>query len=84
MTQKRVTIRLSEDNERKLVEVAESYGMSVSSLGAYIIGQWLHTNYKLKDRVIETLGKELIDRLKEDPNAQEEFAQFAKWLTSKQ
>lgn len=84
MTQKRVTIRLSEDNERKLNEVAESYGMSVSSLGAYIIGQWLHTNYNLKDKMIETLGKELMDRLQNDPNAQEEFANFAKWLTGRQ
>lgn len=80
MTQKRITIRLSEENERKLQEVAQSYGMSVSSLGAFIIGQWLHNNYMLRDKVIESLSREFYQRLESDSELQKEFGQFVKWV----
>lgn len=50
---KKVQIRLTEENDRKLREMAERYGMSINSVASFIIGKWLDENYDLKDRILK-------------------------------
>lgn len=59
-TKKRVGIQLNESVYDKLQNVADSYGMSVNGLMAYILGQWVDTNYGLKDRISEKLMAEMV------------------------
>ena len=37
----RVSIKVTVDMKREMEAIANSYGLSVSSLGAFIVGQWV-------------------------------------------
>ena len=37
----RVSIKVTVDMKNEMEAIANSYGLSVSSLGAYIVGQWV-------------------------------------------
>nr|WP_010891063.1 hypothetical protein [Geobacillus stearothermophilus]BAA06242.1 ORF1 [Geobacillus stearothermophilus]BAA06246.1 hypothetical protein [Geobacillus stearothermophilus]BAA06268.1 unnamed protein product [Geobacillus stearothermophilus]prf//2102242A ORF 1 in cryptic plasmid pSTK1 [Geobacillus stearothermophilus] len=63
---KKIQIRLTEENDKKLREIAERYGMSINSVASFIIGKWLDENYDLKDRILEGLAasqKEVMERV---------------------
>lgn len=75
---KKVQIRLTEENDRKLREMAERYGMSINSVASFIIGKWLDENYDLKDRilkgfadsqekVLERVAKQVVEELLNNP-----------------
>lgn len=59
----RVQIRLSETNAKRLEELANRYGMSMNSLIAFVLGQWLDNTYDLKDSVRDKLYQVLEGRL---------------------
>lgn len=44
----RISIKVTEDMKREIETIANGYGLSVSSLGAYIVGQWVSENRKEK------------------------------------
>jgi antitoxin component of RelBE/YafQ-DinJ toxin-antitoxin module len=52
---KRVGIRLNQKVYDKLQEIADNYGMTVNSLMAYVLGQWVDTTYGLKDKVTKRM-----------------------------
>lgn len=71
---KKIQIRLTDENDKKLREMASRYGMSINSVASFIIGKWLDENYDLKDRllqsfsdsqekVIERVAKQVFDEL---------------------
>ena len=63
---KKVQIRLTEENDRKLREMAARYGMSINSVASFIIGKWLDENYDLKDRILQGFAdsqKEVMERV---------------------
>jgi len=37
----RISIKVTVDMKKEMEAIASSYGLSVSSLGAYIVGQWV-------------------------------------------
>lgn len=47
----RVGIQLNVEVDRKLQEFADNYGMSKNALITFILGQWIDTNYELKDKI---------------------------------
>lgn len=55
----RMQIRMSKTNKVRLDNMAERYGMSANSLVSYIVGQWLDNNYDMKDRLMETMTRQL-------------------------
>jgi 2-phospho-L-lactate guanylyltransferase (CobY/MobA/RfbA family) len=63
---KKIQIRLTEENDRKLREMAARYGMSINSVASFIIGKWLDENYDLKDRILQGFAdsqKEVMERV---------------------
>jgi hypothetical protein len=37
----RISIKVTTDMKKEMENLANSYGLSISSLGAYIVGQWM-------------------------------------------
>lgn len=65
---KKIHLQLNDRNAERLKEMSERYGMSLNSLVAYILGQWLDNNYDLKDRMIDKMTSEgKVDKLFENP-----------------
>lgn len=47
----RISIKITADMKQELEQLAASYGLTISSLGAYIIGQFIHeTNNKINNK----------------------------------
>lgn len=61
----RVSFKISEEKHRELKAIADSYGVTMSSLSAFVIGQWLHQQNKLVQPMIETVKEVLADTIKE-------------------
>ncbi|WP_429845591.1 hypothetical protein [Brevibacillus sp. FIR094] len=67
VSKKKIHLQLNDRNAERLKEMSERYGMSLNSLVAYILGQWLDNNYDLKDRVIDKMASEgKVDKLFEN------------------
>lgn len=52
---RRVPVRFSEITAQKLDDMSDRYGMSVSALVNFIVGQWLDNNYDMKDYTREKM-----------------------------
>lgn len=52
---RRVPVRFSEVTAEKLDDMSDRYGMSVSALVNFIVGQWLDNNYDMKDYTREKM-----------------------------
>ena len=61
----RLSVKLTEDKHGELKGFAESYGVSMSSLSAYIIGQWLHHQKKVVEPMGEGMKQVIAEVLKE-------------------
>lgn len=61
----RVSYKLTEEKHHELKAVAESYGVTMSSLSAFVVGQWLHQQNKIVQPMIETVREVLADTIKE-------------------
>ena len=46
----RISIKITADLKQELDLLAKSYGLTISSLGAYIIGQWMEEARDIKAR----------------------------------
>lgn len=57
---RRVPVRFSEVTAQKLDDMSERYGMSVSALVNFIVGQWLDNNYDMKDYAREKMIPEIM------------------------
>jgi len=53
----RVAFKLAEDKKELLQQYAESYGVTMSGLCAFIIGQWLYNQEKVAKPIIEDVGE---------------------------
>lgn len=62
---KRIGIKLTEEKKMLLQEYANSYGISMSTLCALIVGQWLHQQERLTKPVIDSLSGALRDAVKQ-------------------
>ncbi|GIO25346.1 hypothetical protein [Oceanobacillus sp. J11TS1] len=56
-------LRINEPNAKKLEEMADRYGMSINSLVSFIVGQWLDSNYDLKDYAREKMIPAIADKM---------------------
>lgn len=57
-------IAVREDIKRELQDYAESYGITVSALGAFIIGQWLYSQKRLVGPVLDVFQSEIPERIR--------------------
>lgn len=71
MSNKRVQIRISETNYERLADLSKRYGISVNSIVSFLTGQWLDTNYDLKDSFQGQLMKFAEEKLSEIADATE-------------
>lgn len=61
----RVVIRIRSEVKDDFAKYAESYGMTISSLGSYVIGQWV-ANQKRMQPVVDRMQNAVIDGLGEN------------------
>ncbi|WP_207385410.1 hypothetical protein, partial [Clostridioides difficile] len=60
----RVAFKLSDEKKQELADFADSYGVSVSSLCALIIGQWLHQQKNVINPMIENMAGVMAEQIK--------------------
>lgn len=65
-SRRRFPLRINEENAKKLDEMAERYGMSVNALVSFIVGQWLDSNYDLRDYAREKMIPAIAEKM--EPN----------------
>ena len=53
----RVAFKLAEDKKELLQQYAESYGVTMSGLCAFVIGQWLYNQEKVAKPIVESVGE---------------------------
>jgi len=58
-----VKILLNEEIKAKYVKYCDRYGISMSAMAAFIIGNWVYSQEKLADPVVEQLMDKLKDSL---------------------
>lgn len=61
----RVSFKLSENVHTQFKEMAEEYGVTMSSLTSLIVGQWVYQQNKVVSPVLETLSKVLAEQVQE-------------------
>lgn len=61
--EQQVMIRLTDEIKTDLQRYAANYGLSMSSLGAYIIGQWVYQQKKIVEPVVNSQGKQIQDAI---------------------
>lgn len=65
--QERIIVRLNPDMKERFQEIAGQYGITMSALGAYVIGQWVVNQEgirtqipeKIKEVMLATIGEEM-------------------------
>lgn len=51
----KIVIKVTPETRDKLKEYAGSYGLTMTSLGAFIIGQWINNQEKITKPVVDAL-----------------------------
>jgi len=72
----RVAFKLAEDKKDLLQQYAESYGVTMSGLCAFIIGQWLYNQEKVAKPIIESVGEVVREVVRKELNG--ELARIAR------
>lgn len=57
-------IAISEEKKRELKDIAESYGITASALGAFIIGQWIYSQKRFVGPVFDVFQSEIRERIR--------------------
>jgi hypothetical protein len=60
-----VHIAVSEEKKRELKDFAERYGITLSALGAYIIGQWIDSQKRYVAPVLDAFQSEVRERIRD-------------------
>lgn len=77
----RVAFKLAEDKKELLQRYAESYGVTMSALCAFIIGQWLYNQEKVAKPIIESVG-EVVREVVRQELSEENVREFIKFELS--
>ena len=64
----RVAFKLAENKKELLQQYAESYGVTMSGLCAFIIGQWLYNQEKVAKPIIENVGEVVREVVRQELN----------------
>ena len=73
----RVAFKLEEGKKELLQQYAESYGVTMSGLCAFIVGQWLCNQEKVAKPIIESLG-EVVREVVRKELSEEKMGEFIK------
>ncbi|MBY6273870.1 MAG: hypothetical protein CW346_16980 [Bacillaceae bacterium] len=73
----RVAFKLAEDKKELLQQYADSYGVTMSGLCAFIIGQWLYNQEKVAKPIIEAVGEVVREVVRQELN-EEKVREFVK------
>lgn len=60
----KVIIRLTEETKNKFQNIAERYGLTISALGSYVIGEYVarvEKNQEIERKALEALLKDIED-----------------------
>lgn len=60
----KVIIRLTEETKNKFQSIAERYGLTISALGSYVIGEYvsrIEKNEEIQRKMFETLLKDMVE-----------------------
>lgn len=73
--QERIVIRLNADMKRKLQAMAAEMGITMSALGAYVLGQWVINQEKTHGRIEKGIKEVISDAVRSegDPEGLEDF-----------
>lgn len=55
--EKKVIVRLSPEKHEEFQRLADELGLTMSALGAYVIGNFLRTQKKVLDPLVEEMGE---------------------------
>jgi hypothetical protein len=61
----KIIIKLSAEKKGELQAISEQMGVSMSAIGAYIIGQWLMQQQMINKPLMEKMNNLLADTIKE-------------------
>lgn len=64
----RVGFKLSEEKKELLQQYADSYGVTMSALCAFIIGQWLYNQEKFTKPIFESVGEIVREAVRQELN----------------
>lgn len=73
----KVIIRLSVEKKEEFQKLAEDLGMTMSALGAYVIGNFLRTQKKVLDPLVAEMGevaKKAVEKAVAEAKAEERSA----------
>ncbi len=60
----KVIIRLTEETKNKFQRIAERYGLTISALGSYVIGEYvsrIEKNEEMQKKMFETLLEDMVE-----------------------
>jgi len=60
----KVVIRLVEEKKDEFQELADQLGMSMSSLGSFVIGQWIYQQKQVVKPMLDNIGKVVEEAVK--------------------
>ena len=55
--EKKVIVRLSEEKHEEFQRLADELGLTMSALGAYVIGNFLRTQRKVLEPLVDEMGE---------------------------
>lgn len=55
--EKKVVVRLSEEKHEEFQRLADELGLTMSALGAYVIGNFLRTQKKVLEPLVDEMGE---------------------------
>lgn len=73
----RVAFKLAEDKKELLQQYADSYGVTMSGLCAFIIGQWLYNQEKVAKPIVESVAEVVRQVVRQELN-EENLREFVK------
>lgn len=59
----KIIVKLSAEKKGQLQDISEKMGVSMSAIGAYIIGQWLMQQELVTKPLIDRMGNQMADIL---------------------
>ena len=62
----RVAFKLAEGKKELLQRYADSYGVTMSGLCAFIVGQWLYNQENVAKPIIEAAGEAVLGALRQE------------------
>jgi antitoxin component of RelBE/YafQ-DinJ toxin-antitoxin module len=73
----KVIIRLTEEVKTKFQNIAERYGLTISALGSYVIGEYvarIERNEEMQEKIFETMLKDMEGMVAQDAEKSLEVA----------